>query len=98
VKRIAGLGPGEREAALMRLLILAGLRNLMPILNDIPEHEVIGREYRKGELHLLLRMIEKRFGTIPPPTQERLAGLSIKELEVVGLRLLDAASLDELLR
>jgi hypothetical protein len=79
----------------MRLLILAGLRNLsrmveeearqMPILNDILEHEVIGREYRKGELNVVLRQIEKRFGAIPPPAQERLAGLSIKELEVVGL-------------
>jgi hypothetical protein len=107
VRRIAGLGPGERESALMRLLILAGLRSLsrmveeearqMPILNDILEHEVIGREYRKGELNLLLRQIEKRFGTIPKPAQERLSELSIKELEVVGLRLLDATSLEDML-
>jgi hypothetical protein len=69
----------------------------MPILNDILEHEVIGREYRKGELNLLLRQIEKRFGTIPKPAQERLSELSIKELEVVGLRLLDATSLEEML-
>lgn len=69
----------------------------MPTLNNILEHEVIGREYRKGELNLLLRQIEKRFGAIPPPAHERLTGLSIKELEVVGLRLLDVTSLDELL-
>ena len=72
VRRIAGLGPGERESALMRLLILAGLRSLS-------------------------RKIEKRFGTIPKPAQERLSELSIKELEVVGLRLLDATSLEEML-
>jgi hypothetical protein len=92
VRRIAGLGPGERETAPMRLLILAGLRRLsgmveeearqMPILNDILEHEVIGREYRKGELNLLLRQIEKRSGTIPKPAPERLSGLSIKNLRL----------------
>ena len=58
VDRIAGLAPGEREAALARLFILAGLRKVgylveeeakkMPILNDILDHDVIGREYRRG--------------------------------------------------
>jgi hypothetical protein len=58
-QRIAGLAPGEREAALDRLLILAGLRKAlgkvieeearkMPILNDIMDHEVIGPEIKKG--------------------------------------------------
>jgi hypothetical protein len=67
------------------------------LFDRILEHEITGREYRKGELNLVLRQTEKRFGAIPPPAQERLAGLSIKELEVVGLRLLDATSLEETL-
>ena len=41
----------------------------MPILNDILDHEVLGREYKKGkqegELALLRRQIEERFGPIP---------------------------------
>jgi hypothetical protein len=45
----------------------------MPILNDIPDHEVIGPEIKKGiqmgelqgELKILRRQIRKRFGTVP---------------------------------
>src|SRR5205085_2680809 len=58
LERIARLATAsEREAALGSLLILAGLRrNLghtveeeakkMPLLNDIRDHEVLGREFR----------------------------------------------------
>jgi hypothetical protein len=107
VERIAELQAGERETALKQLLILAGLRRLdrvveqearkMPILNDILEHEVLGREYKKGELHLLRRQVEKRFGVIPSWAEARLAQLSVTEVETIGLRLLDAKSLEELL-
>jgi len=81
----------ERQAALSQLLILAGLRRMgevveqearkMPILNDILDHEVLGREFKKGlaegvqqgvrqgmqqgELKVLRRLIEKRFGAMP---------------------------------
>jgi hypothetical protein len=65
VSRIAELKPGEREAALAQLLILSGLRDLgklveqeaskMPITDDILDHEVIGREYKRGELTILRR-------------------------------------------
>ena len=108
MERIAELQPGEREAALGRLLILAGLRRLgrvveeearkMPILDSILDHEVLGREYKKGELNLLRHQVEKRFGAIPPWAEERLEKLSVTELETIGLRLLDAKSLEELLR
>jgi hypothetical protein len=64
-------------------MILAGLRHLeetveqearkMPILNDILDHKVLGRQYKrglkegelKGELTVLRRQIEKRFGAMP---------------------------------
>ena len=59
MQRIAALEPGQREGALRRLMILAGLRRLgpvideearqMPILNDIMDHEVLGREFKKGQ-------------------------------------------------
>ena len=86
----------------------------MPILNDILDHEVLGREYKKGlekgvqqgleqgvqrgELMVLRRQIEKRFGSIPPWAEEQLARLSASELENLSVRVLDANTLEELLR
>lgn len=116
LERIASLGPGEREGALRRLMLLAGLRSLeelideeakqMPILNDILDHKVLGREYKrgrlegelKGELRLLRRQIAKRFGTIPAKAEERLSGMCTAELEALSERLLDVNSLEELLK
>jgi len=73
----------------------------MPILNDIRDNKVLGREYKRGladgELTLLRRQIEKRFGAIPARVEQRLSSMSAAELEEVGTRLLDANSLEELL-
>ena len=124
MERIAGLEPGERDAPLAQLMVLAGLRNLgsvieeeakkMPILNDILDHEVLGREYKKGleagvqqgrqrgvqegEAAMIRRQIAERFGAMPVWAQERLAQLSAPELEEVGVRLLKANSVEELFR
>jgi hypothetical protein len=108
MEQIASLGPGVREAALERLMILAGLRKLgwlvdeearkMPILDDIRDHDVLGEEYRNGARMVLRRQIEKRFGTIPPWAGERLSSMSHFELEALSVRLLDTNSLEELLR
>lgn len=58
VGKLAGLAPDEREAALRRLLILAGLRHLeetmekeirkMPVYIDILENKVLGPPFKKG--------------------------------------------------
>jgi predicted transposase YdaD len=137
LQRIAGLEPGERRSALDRLLILAGLRKAlgklieeeaekMPILNDILDHEVLGREYRKGlaegvqqgmqegmqqgmqegmqqgvqqgELKLLRRLIERRFGRVPGWAEERLSRMSAQQLEDLGIRVLDAPSIEDVLK
>ncbi len=120
VERIAELGPGEREAALSQLMILSGLRRLeefveqevkrMPLTNDILDHKVLGREYkrglkegidlgeRRGEVAMLRRLIEKRFGSLPAWAEEQLARRSALELEDLGVRVLDATSLEELLQ
>jgi hypothetical protein len=110
VGRIARLRRhGARESALVRLVILSGLRknlgNLVeeeakkvPILNDILQHEVLGREYKSGELTILRRQIEKRFGSVPKWAEQRLAKLSAKELEELSVRVLDAKSIESLLK
>ena len=110
--RIAGLAAAERETALAQLTILAGLRHLartveqetliMPIDLDIRDHETLGPLFiaaeQKGELTILRRLIAKRFGALPGWAAEKLAGLSTAELEALSERVLDAGSMEELLR
>src|SRR5271156_3373141 len=124
VGKIASLAGAEREAALSRLLILAGLRRLeetvareiqkMPVYIDILENKVLGPPYkkgleegrqegllegeRKGELAIIRRLIEKRFGAIPSWAEQRLADRSTVELEDLSVRALDAQSIEDLLR
>jgi hypothetical protein len=43
-------------------------------------------------------MVEKRFGSLPAWVEDRLRACSIEELERIGDRFVDAASLDELFR
>jgi hypothetical protein len=70
----------------------------MPILNDILDNKVLGREFKRGELTVLRRQIEKRFGAIPSWAEERLAGRSPADLEDLSVRVLDAPSLEDLLK
>jgi len=112
VERIASLPGAEREASLSQLLVLSGLRHLeesveqearkMPILNSILDNKVLGREYKRGlqdgELTVLHRQVEKKFGPLPSWAEERLAGRSTTELEELSIRVLDAASLEDLLK
>src|SRR5215469_9786365 len=78
----------------------------VPILNDILDHEVVGPEIKKGiqvgrqkeGLTILRRLIKKRFGSVPNWAEERLAKLSAKELEELSVRLLDAKSIESLLK
>jgi hypothetical protein len=115
LKHIAEGDSSRRGETLAELLILAGLRSLaevveqevkqMPILNDIMDHPVIGREIRRGmergreegERHLVLRQAEKRFGPIPAWAKQKIEAISGADLEAVGLRLLDVRSIEELL-
>ncbi len=77
----------------------------MPITEDIRNHKVFRLEYaeaiqegrQQGELTLLHRLIEKRFGPLPDSAAKRLAHLSTVEIEDLSLRLLDARSLSDLL-
>ncbi len=123
LSRIAAADPAERPEALAGFLILAGLRRLgeavekeahrMPLLDDIMDHPVLGREYKRGlekglekglqrgrrdgELALLLRLIEKRFGAVQATLRERIEKMSDAEIEAAGLRVLDARSPEDLL-
>ena len=82
----------------------------MPLLNDILDNKVLGREYKRGWLEgwkegeregwllVLRRQIEKRFGTIPGWAEEQVASRSTAELEELSVRVLDTVSVDDLLK
>ena len=77
----------------------------MPIHIDILENKVLGREYKRGlqqgvlqgEIGVLRRLIERRFGALPDWAEERLTTRTAAELEDLSVRVLDAGSLEELL-
>ncbi len=77
----------------------------MPILDDIMDNAVLGRERRQGiamgreegERRIVLRMIAKRFGQVPAAARKRIEALPAFKLERIAIRLLDAHSLDDLL-
>ena len=85
----------------------------MPILEDIMDHDILGPPIRRaleqgqaegrvkgraeGEQTVVIRQIEKRFGPVPRWAQLRLQAMSLPEIEETALRLLDAASVEELL-
>jgi hypothetical protein len=82
----------------------------MPVHIDILANKVLGREFKRGlqegrqegrqegELTVLSRLIERRFGAVPAWAAERLAGLSTAELEELSERILEARSIEDLLR
>jgi len=69
LRRVASCGPRKRAQAFAELMLLAGLRNLgpfiereakqMPILNDIMDHPVLGRERKRGIAMGLEKGLEK---------------------------------------
>ena len=113
LRRIPALEPARRGRMLRLLMVVAGLRRLgteieeetkrMPILNDINDHEVLGREYKRGvqvvthEMVEMLRcQIEDRFGALPEWVEDRLIAASPVELKGIGQRLIGAHGFDEL--
>jgi hypothetical protein len=78
----------------------------MPIDVDIMKHAIVAREYRRGvqegrqegERTVLRRLIEKRFGVLPGWAEERLTARSTAELEELSVRVLDALSIEDLLK
>jgi hypothetical protein len=79
----------------------------MPVYIDL-ENKVLGPAFKKGleegelkgtlegELKILRRQIEKRFGPIPKWAAERLAARSAAELEELSDRILDVTNIEDL--
>ena len=58
--------------------------------------QMVGR--LEGEAALLLRQLERRFGALPTEVRARVAAADTAALEAWGLRVLDAGSLEDVLR
>lgn len=81
----------------------------MPLLNDIMDHDLFGPRIRQatdlgraegraeGEQTIVIRLLEKRFGTVPAWARQRIEAMPATRIEQVAIRLLDAESLEELL-
>lgn len=50
---------------------------------------------RQGESAILTKLLERRFGPLPQWARERIEQADLIELEAIGLRLLDAARLED---
>ncbi len=86
----------------------------MPIIIDIMQNRVLGPAIRKalkqgreegrqegvkdGELNLLTRQLERRFGPLPPWAKRSLAVKSGSEIEELSLTIREATSLKNLLK
>ncbi len=53
---------------------------------------------QKGEATLLLRLLERRFGALPDTVADRVRSADIALLEQWGVRVLDAANMDDVFK
>lgn len=60
------------------------------------EREFELRGQRKGESHLLFRLLQKRFGPLPAAARTRIEQAESRQLEQWGERLLDVDTLEAL--
>ena len=59
------------------------------------EGEQGGRQ--EGEAKVLLRQLERRFGSVPGPVRDRIASADVADLDQWIMRVLDADSIDDVL-
>ncbi|NJO18432.1 MAG: hypothetical protein HC877_22665 [Thioploca sp.] len=108
LEKIIRLDENAKQDALKKLGILAGLRTLelqqlinveevenMPITIDKADNLWFREGQIEGELTLLRRPMERRFGTLPLWTLERLNHATCEELETWGIQLLEAKRLED---
>ena len=70
----------------------------MPILNDILQHRVLGREYKRGRmeggLKIIRMQIERRLGPLPNWAEQCIRGMTAAELENLADRVFQIQSLE----
>lgn len=59
------------------------------------ERNIRREGHKEGEAHMLTRLLQRRFGTVPDWVSNKVAEADQSLLEEWGFRVLDAKSLDE---
>ena len=104
--REAALGRLLRISGLRQLEeIVEREARAMPVFTPIMDNKVLGREIKRGieigrvegELRVLRRLMEARFGPIPDWAENKIAGYSSEQVESLAVRVSSAESLEELL-
>jgi hypothetical protein len=52
---------------------------------------------QEGEAKVSLRLLERRFGSVPDPVGDRIASADVADLDQRIMRVLDAGSIDDVL-
>ncbi len=111
LEKIAELDPSKQGDALWHLMLMAGLRRMgneveeevkkMPILDDIMDHEVLGREYRRGrkegEVEMFRRQLEIEFGPLPEGITEKIAARPSDHIARLMNMLIKGVTLEDIL-
>ncbi|MFB2877459.1 Rpn family recombination-promoting nuclease/putative transposase [Floridanema aerugineum] len=88
--------PGLRfNQALIRQLIKGEFMRESVIYQEILQ-EGVQQGKKQGELALIMRQLNRRFGSVDPQLQESLENLSISQLEELGELLLDFSTISQL--
>jgi len=91
---MAPLGPGMRvPEELLEVKNMLATRAEQWKQQWLLEGKELGE--KRGEANLLLRQLERRFGALPDWARDRVLAADTEVMEVWGLRVLDAASLEE---
>jgi hypothetical protein len=97
---MAPLGPGVRvpdELLEVRNMLATRVEEWTQRLLREGEQRGEERGAQRGEAALLLRLLEKRFGVLPGWARDRVVAAETVMIEEWGLRLLEAASLEDVL-
>jgi len=69
----------------------------MAVLRDSPWYQQILQEGEKeGEVKLVLRQLNRRFGTLDQTLEQQIRGLSLEQLERLAEQLLEFSTVEEL--
>ncbi|MGK7931111.1 MAG: Rpn family recombination-promoting nuclease/putative transposase [Microcystaceae cyanobacterium] len=79
------------ENIIIRKLPLKSTKEIEAMLDlqDLKQTRVYQEGLQEGEAKLVLRQLQRRFGDIPENIQETIKGLSVEQLEDLGIALLD---------
>jgi predicted transposase YdaD len=104
-RRMGRLSSKEQLDWFEKLMVISGIRGVenvvreeaknMGISLDIRQNKFYQEAYAAGEASLLTRQLEARFGPLPQWARTRIETADPATLEEAGLRLFNAASLEE---